>query len=258
MPTVFNRKGPVYPPADAVYVGRPSKFGNPFVIGKDGTREEVLAKFERWFFADLPEAEALREEAMAELTGKDLVCWCAPERCHADLINEWLTGTPAPGPEVRILVCGSRNWGVPKTDVEGHSTQDQIADAELAVKMLVDMLDEFVRDECGNRQVVVISGMAEGADHWGARWAFERDHELLEFPADWTPGPLTKVTRRGKHGLYDPQAGHRRNQQMLDEGKPDVVIAFYLGEQPTPGTASMIAKSKAAGVRVIPHSLTYH
>lgn len=62
-----------------VYVGRPSKWGNPFVIGRDGTREEVVAKYRAW----LPNQPNL-VETLSELFGKDLICWCEEwEECHA-------------------------------------------------------------------------------------------------------------------------------------------------------------------------------
>lgn len=67
-------------PNDAVYVGRPTKFGNPFVIGKDGNRDEVIRKYEEWFKVN----HTL--EDLKPLIGKDLVCWCAPEPCHADVL----------------------------------------------------------------------------------------------------------------------------------------------------------------------------
>jgi hypothetical protein len=70
------------PHSDSVYVGRPSKWGNPFVVGKDGSREEVLKKFRDYI---------LTSELMGdihELQGKDLVCWCSPLDCHADILRE--------------------------------------------------------------------------------------------------------------------------------------------------------------------------
>jgi hypothetical protein len=66
-----------------VYVGRPSKWGNPFVIGRDGARHEVIAKYRAWIVRQ-PALMA----ALGELRGKDLVCWCAPERCHAEVLIE--------------------------------------------------------------------------------------------------------------------------------------------------------------------------
>ncbi len=60
-------------PAGAIYIGRGSKWGNPFRIGPDGDRAAVIAKHERWF-AD--QHHLLR--ALDELCGRDLVCFCAP------------------------------------------------------------------------------------------------------------------------------------------------------------------------------------
>ena len=68
--------------SDGIYIGRPTKFGNPFVIGKDGTREEVVAKFEQYILSN----PALVAAAKRELRGKNLVCWCAPLACHGDIL----------------------------------------------------------------------------------------------------------------------------------------------------------------------------
>lgn len=70
-------------PADAVYIGRGSPWGNPFVIGKDGTRAEVIEKFRQ---AILP--ELVRTGAIEMLRGKHLVCFCKPQACHGDLLLE--------------------------------------------------------------------------------------------------------------------------------------------------------------------------
>lgn len=67
-----------------VYIGRPSKWGNPFRIGVDGTREEVIAKYRAWVLENGIDALARRE-----LRGKVLGCWCAPEACHGDVLVEW-------------------------------------------------------------------------------------------------------------------------------------------------------------------------
>ena len=64
-----------------VYVGRPSKWGNPFVIGRDGTRDDVIEKYSAWVVRQ-PQLMG----ALHQLRGKDLICWCAPERCHADVL----------------------------------------------------------------------------------------------------------------------------------------------------------------------------
>lgn len=76
---VFNKRGRV--PAGAIYVGRPTKWGNPFVIGRDGSRQDVIRKYEEWVVQ-----QAHLMQALGELKGKSLVCWCAPEACHADVL----------------------------------------------------------------------------------------------------------------------------------------------------------------------------
>ena len=68
-------------PSDAVYIGRPTKWGNPFVIGKDGTREDVIRKYEEWIVTQPNLMQALHE-----LRNKDLVCFCAPQGCHGDVL----------------------------------------------------------------------------------------------------------------------------------------------------------------------------
>lgn len=83
MPRVWSRRRPTEIPVGAVYVGRPTKWGNPFVIGRDGTREEVIAKYRDW-----TQRGGIAADARAELRGKDLVCWCAPAACHADVLLE--------------------------------------------------------------------------------------------------------------------------------------------------------------------------
>ncbi len=65
-----------------VYIGRPGPWGNPFVIGKDGTRAEVIVKYERWIRA----RPYLMKRAQKELRGKVLGCWCAPQSCHGDVL----------------------------------------------------------------------------------------------------------------------------------------------------------------------------
>ena len=64
-----------------VYIGRPSKWGNPFKSGRDGTLEEVLEKYEQHIM-NRPDLLA----ALHELKGRTLGCWCKPKRCHGDIL----------------------------------------------------------------------------------------------------------------------------------------------------------------------------
>jgi hypothetical protein len=64
-----------------VYIGRPSKWGNPFTIGKHGNREEVIQKYEEWLLQNKGLMNNLNE-----LKDKTLGCWCAPQACHGDVL----------------------------------------------------------------------------------------------------------------------------------------------------------------------------
>ena len=68
-------------PAGAVYIGRGSKWGNPFVMGKDGNRDDVCDEYKSWLWHRVQKEEVTLQE-LADLHGKDLVCFCAPLRCH--------------------------------------------------------------------------------------------------------------------------------------------------------------------------------
>lgn len=70
-----------------VYIGRPSEWGNPFEIGKDGTRKQVIAKY-REYLLGRPELLAM----LPLLKGKRLGCWCAPRACHGDVLAELVQG----------------------------------------------------------------------------------------------------------------------------------------------------------------------
>lgn len=76
MPKVHNMRAGTAP-LGATYIGRGSPWGNPFVIGRDGDRDQVCDRFER---------EVLPHLDLGPLRGKDLVCYCKPARCHGDAI----------------------------------------------------------------------------------------------------------------------------------------------------------------------------
>ena len=65
-----------------VYIGRPSKWENPFVIGIDGDREEVISKYEAYIMS---RPDLLNQ--LPKLEGKVLGCWCAPKACHGDVLK---------------------------------------------------------------------------------------------------------------------------------------------------------------------------
>lgn len=64
-----------------VRIDRATKWGNPYVIGTDGTREDVIRKYADW----LPTQPHLMK-SLPELQGRVLGCWCAPQACHGDVL----------------------------------------------------------------------------------------------------------------------------------------------------------------------------
>ncbi len=77
-----------------VYIGRPGPFGNPFKIGRDGSREEVIAKFKEWVEQSPdPKAHWIRTH-LHFLKEKTLGCFCKPLPCHGDVLAEWTNDNP--------------------------------------------------------------------------------------------------------------------------------------------------------------------
>lgn len=117
---------------------------------------------------------------------------------------------------MRILVCGGRTWGYkPETDYKEKDLNKFRQGAHLV---------EFYNP------TYLISGGAKGAD--------EVPKFLFFYPWDVFPANWDK---------YGKAAGAIRNQQMLDEGQPNLVIAFPSGN----GTADMIRRAKKAGIEVV-------
>lgn len=110
---------------------------------------------------------------------------------------------------MRVLVCGGRDYA-------DYPAVKQVLDA-IHVKTPITRL---------------IHGDARGADHLAERWARWHFVAFSPYPANWS--------------LHGGSAGRKRNQVMLDDGKPDLVIAFPGGR----GTADMVRRAKAAGVPV--------
>jgi cysteine synthase len=111
---------------------------------------------------------------------------------------------------MKILVCGGREY----------------TDRSRVATVLQKCLDRY-------KTITIIHGDARGADRLARDWAIDNSIDQIAFPADWD-----------KH---KKAAGPIRNQQMLDEGKPDLVIAF----PGNTGTADMIRRSRKTKIPVV-------
>lgn len=77
-PRVVHRREP-----HDVFIGRPSKWGNPFVLGEHGNRQTVIRKYVGYLHS---RPDLLL--ALPELRGKTLGCFCAPKPCHGDVLAD--------------------------------------------------------------------------------------------------------------------------------------------------------------------------
>lgn len=110
---------------------------------------------------------------------------------------------------MRVLVCGGRDY----------ADQPKV-------------FDELARLHADKPITLLIEGGARGADFLAAQWAHLNGVPRESYPADWSKGRA---------------AGPIRNKRMLDEGKPDLVVAFPGGR----GTANMIEQARRANVRIL-------
>jgi hypothetical protein len=118
---------------------------------------------------------------------------------------------------MRVLVCGGREF----TDVPRlWSTLDALLQQH-RFKVVIDGASDDV------------TGPYKGADYWAHQWAIARDIPTERFSAAWKD--LGKA------------AGPVRNRRMIDEGKPDLVVAFPGGK----GTGNMVQQAMDAGIKVV-------
>ncbi len=83
MPKVLNKRTDSIP-KDAVFIGRPSKWGNPYHMGPGMSRSDAVKAYELYLLSN---EELMR--SLIELRGKDLVCFCAPQACHGDVLLKY-------------------------------------------------------------------------------------------------------------------------------------------------------------------------
>jgi len=86
--SVVNIKSGISRTAEGVvYIGRPSKWGNPFVVGVHGSRFECIERYRQWL-----QNQSHLLEQLHELRGRRLACFCKPFPCHGDVLAEMADG----------------------------------------------------------------------------------------------------------------------------------------------------------------------
>jgi Domain of unknown function (DUF4326) len=85
-------------PENTVYVGRPTKWGNPFRITPECDRETAIARFRAWLLDPSRTEGPTIAEIQRDLRGRNLACWCRPDLpCHADILLEIANAPSADG-----------------------------------------------------------------------------------------------------------------------------------------------------------------
>jgi hypothetical protein len=118
-------------PEGAVNCARPGKWGNPFIVGKDGTREQCVALFAQLTrgFIDLGGRLTVDEQltfyrrirrSLSDLRDRDLACWCALDGkpCHADVLLSLASGVQLPAWAKRPIDIGRVRLGMSASDLE--------------------------------------------------------------------------------------------------------------------------------------------
>lgn len=90
MDTKKTTVGRLYKDVSGINISRSGPWGNPFKIGRDGDRAEVLDKFRRWFYSI---SGYQYRQSVEQLRGKRLLCYCKPLDCHGDVIAEYLNAS---------------------------------------------------------------------------------------------------------------------------------------------------------------------
>lgn len=218
-----------------VWVARGSKWGNPFKIGPDGTREEVIEKYKAWIVRG--DGRHLLKD-LGELEGRTIGCFCAPPGgvaehdplvCHGQVLLKLVSWRrkkieerrgrhtnggegrrgfrPVPVVPTRVVFCGSRTW----TDAG-------------PIRAALTGLPEGT---------VIVAGAARGADSVAEVEARKMGFTVEVYPALW------EEEGRG--------AGYRRNERMISLPNVVGVFAFRSGGRSN-GTDHTVRISREAGI----------
>ena len=220
MPVVLNQRRDTIP-KDALNCARPGPWGNPIRMrGRSAVeRERVVAEYTLRVHRGEIDVRGIgtseRDWQTNLRTAPALVCWCAPEPCHCDVLANIADGRSYQNPESNervAIVCGGRDY----------------SDYELLFRKLG---TEHAREPFG----LIVHGGAQGADSLAGRCAREFGIPTKVYRPDWN-----------RHGRA---AGYRRNKTMLDATADSAadIIAFPGGR----GTGHMVKLGYRAGRRLI-------
>lgn len=144
---VYNKKDPN---AQGVWVDRETPYGNPYHLGEDGNRKEVIAKFEEKLIQSREMAAML-----PNLRNKSLICHCKPKSCHGDVWFKYANG-------FWLCVTGGRDF--------------------FDKKYIFDKLDKVNKKR---NITLLIEGGEKGVDTICKKWAIKNKIPVAEEKAEW-------------------------------------------------------------------------
>ncbi len=182
-----------------VLIDRTTKWGNPFKMEEETERDESVQKHKEWL---MTQPKLLND--LHELRNKVLGCWCAPKACHGDILSYLTLDTPD---KIKLIIAGSRSF------------RDYPLLEEESLKVVK-----------GFKDVIIISGMAKGADKLGVYFAKKHGFTYIPMEAIW----------KDEEGNFRKVAGYERNENMIKLA--DQAIFFWDGE--SKGTLDCIRRAK--------------
>jgi Domain of unknown function (DUF4326)/YspA, cpYpsA-related SLOG family len=195
---------------DCIWCCRSTIFGNPYEIGKDGTREQVIERFKLWFAHLLKDKKFVNE--LEKLRDRKVGCFCKKEEsCHVDIIVDYLNNNPKKeNIKKNLAVIGSRNFN----------------DKDWVFRIL-DKNREKIK-------CIVSGGCKNSADEISHDWAKKTGVPILIYYAAW---------HDTEDGIVDKSAGFKRNYYIINES--DGVLAFW--DMKSRGTANSLEIAKQLG-----------
>lgn len=202
-----------------VYIGRGSKWGNPFKMESEADRDKVCEQYEAYFWS-----KGLFKD-IAELVDKTLGCYCKPKRCHGDFLADCANfyaqhgylnksefeasrkeASQSSSDAFYLLVAGSRTF------------TNQV--------LFADKMSDYIKalNLDSNTELVIIHGGARGADTLAGTYAKDHKIKCQVFKANWNE--------------FGKSAGYRRNEQMhqfIAQHPNRACICFWDGQ--SKGTA---------------------
>lgn len=240
-----------------IYIGRGSALGNPYVIGKDGTRDEVIAKYKDYLVQQVNAGNDRIIKALKEIKDRSkhsmvkLGCYCKPKSCHGDIIKEYLEifDVPDTSDKKVLAFTGHRPNKLGGYDYGSEENMEIYATMEQRVLTI--------------KPSLIITGMALGVDTMAGYIAALNGIPFVAavpFKGQECKWPATsqaiyydllskaEEVVTVSEGGYSANKMQIRNQWMVDNC--DVLLAVWNGDK-SGGTYNCIQYAESQGTEIV-------